>query len=207
MNTRALLRRVMVCVGVSTLAAITVSVDPAAGASDRIRVRQPQATQLTAAANSNVVVDNATADLRQRLRGRAELDQLAESVRFEGAPELSALTLTDEPGAVSITPRATTDAPSRQAVEIALDEPELILWTMGGGRTDSHYPPAAFAVDCASLQQSSAELRIGEIRFDGRSLLAECSSALSGHGSQRNTRLLVRRWLEWQLAGDDAQRR
>jgi alpha-galactosidase len=145
MNTGSLLRRVIVRVGVSTLAATTMFVGPAAGASNRIRVRQPQATQLTAA-GSNVVVDDATADLRQRLRGRAELDQLAESVRFEGAQELSALTLADEPGAVSITPRATTDAPSRQAVEIAIDEPELTLWMMGGGRKDSHYPPAAFAV-------------------------------------------------------------
>ena len=145
MNTGCLLRRVIVRVGVCTLVVTTMFVDPAAGASGRIRARRPQATQLTAA-GSNVVVDDATADLRQRLRGRGGLDQLAESVRFEGAQELSALTLADEPGAVSITPRATTDAPSRQAVEIALAEPELTLWTMGGGRNDSHYPPAALAV-------------------------------------------------------------
>jgi len=132
-------------IGLAALVATTMRVDLAAGASDSIRIRQLQAPQLTAV-GSDVVVDDATAALRQRLRGRGELDQLAESVRFEGAHQLSALTLADEPGAVSITPRATTDAPSRQAVEIAIAEPELTLWTIGGGRYDSHYPPAAFAV-------------------------------------------------------------
>src|SRR5262245_19686412 len=97
--------------------------DPAR-ASDRIRGERQKAAQLTAA-DSNVVVDDATTELRQRLGGSPELDQLAESVSFEGAQALSALTLTDEPGAVRITPRATTDNPSRQAVEIAIAEPEL----------------------------------------------------------------------------------
>ena len=92
------------------------------------------------------MVDEATAELRQRLRGRPELDWLAESVSFEGAHTLSALALSDEPGAVRISPRTTTGTPSRQAVEIAIAEPELILWSMGGGRNDSHYPPAAYAV-------------------------------------------------------------
>ena len=50
------------------------------------------------------MVDEATADLRQRLRGGAVLDRLAESVSFEGAQALSALTLSDEPGAVRISP-------------------------------------------------------------------------------------------------------
>src|SRR5262249_14097521 len=145
LNTAALLRRVMVGVVLSVLAATTMAVDPAAEASNGIRVRRPQGTQPTAA-GSNVVVNQATADLRQRLRGRAELDELVESVRFEGARELSALTVADEPGAVSIAPRAITGAPSRQAVEIAIAEPELSLWTMGGGRNDTSYPPAAFAV-------------------------------------------------------------
>jgi alpha-galactosidase len=92
------------------------------------------------------MVDEATADLRQRLRGRPELDWLAESVSFEGAQTLSALTLSNEPGAVRISPRTTRDTPSRQAVEIAIADPALTFWTMGGGRNDSHYPPAAFAV-------------------------------------------------------------
>jgi len=97
-------------------------------------------------AGSNVVVDDASADLRQRLGGRADLDDLAESVRFEEGRELSALNLADEPGAVSVTPRATSDGPSLQSVDIAIAQPELTLWTMGGGRKDTEYPPAAFAV-------------------------------------------------------------
>src|SRR5690349_21598702 len=63
------------------------------------------ATQRTSAGR-NVMVDEATADLRRRLRSRPELDWLAESVSFEGAETLSTLTLFDEPGAVRITPRA-----------------------------------------------------------------------------------------------------
>jgi hypothetical protein len=144
-NTSALLRRVTASVGVSVLVATTIAVDPAAEASDGVRIRQRKATQPTSA-GSNVVADEVTADLRQRLRGRADLDQLAESVSFAGAQELAALTLADEPGAVSITPRAITDAPSRRAVEIAVAEPELSVWTMGGGWNDSNYPPAALAV-------------------------------------------------------------
>jgi hypothetical protein len=92
------------------------------------------------------MVEDATADLRRRLRGAVGLDPLVESVSFEGGQALSAITLADEPGAVRITPRATTDEPSRRAVEIVIAEPELTVWTMGGGRNDSHYPPAAFAV-------------------------------------------------------------
>jgi alpha-galactosidase len=142
-----LLSRRSFCFGVFALAASSIWVDATARASGRIRLReeQQQATRLTAT-DLNVLVDRATADLRQRLRGRADLDLLAESVSFEGAQALSALTLTDEPGAVRITPRAITDDPSRQAVEMTIAVPELTLWTMGGGRNDPHYPPAAFAV-------------------------------------------------------------
>jgi len=139
-----LLRRVIVGVGVSTLAGTTMSVAATAGVSDKVQVRPPVAAPPTAA-GSTAVLDDATADLRERLRGRTDIDELADSLRFEGGPELSALALADDAGAVSITPRATTDAPSRQAVEIAIAQPELTLWTMGGGMSDSHYPPAAFA--------------------------------------------------------------
>ena len=140
-----LLSRRQFCLGVFALAASARWIEQAATRFDGVRVGRQQATQLTAA-RSNVMVEQATADLRQRLRGRAEFDRLAESVSFEGAQALSALTLSDEPGAVRISPRATTDTPSRQAVEIVIADPELTLWTMGGGRNDSHYPPAAFAV-------------------------------------------------------------
>jgi alpha-galactosidase len=140
-----LLSRRRFCIGVVALAAGSIWVDPAARALSRTGVRQQRATQLTAA-HSNVMLDETSAELRQRLRGRAELDDLAELVSFAGAEALSALRLEDEPGAVTITPRAITDDPSRQAVEIAIADPELTVWTMGGGRNDSHYPPSAFAV-------------------------------------------------------------
>ena len=140
-----LLSRRQFGVGVLALAAGSMWVDRAARASAGIRVRQQQSTQRTAA-DSNVMVEDATADLRRRLRGAVGLDPLVESVSFEGGQALSAITLADEPGAVRITPRATTDEPSRRAVEIVIAEPDLTVWTMGGGRNDSHYPPAAFAV-------------------------------------------------------------
>jgi hypothetical protein len=132
------------CLGVLALVASSIGVEAAAGASDRIRVRRPRARQLTSAGLS--MVDDATAELRQRLRAVSELDDLVESVRFEGARQISSFALGDEPGAVSITPRAVADVPSREAVEIAIARSELTVWTMGGGKRDEHYPPAAFAV-------------------------------------------------------------
>jgi len=144
-NNGSVLRRVIVRIGVCTLAAMAVPVGAVAGASEKVPVAQHEVTQ-AAAAGSNVVVDDAGADLRQRLAGRADLDDLAESLSFDGGQELSALTLADEPGAVSVTPRAMTDAPSRQSVDVTIAKPELTLWTMGGGRKDTEYPPAAFAV-------------------------------------------------------------
>jgi hypothetical protein len=166
MNTGSLIRRAIVGVGVFTLS-VTMSLDGAARASGASPVRHAEATGLTAAgstaAGSTMAVDDATADLRQRLRGEGQLDDLVESMRFEGAQNLSALTLADEPGAVKITPRATTDAASRQAVEISIAEPQLTVWTMGGGRNDSTYPPAAFAVERHPLDTHGT--RSGSVRF------------------------------------------
>jgi hypothetical protein len=132
------------CIGVLAVVASSMWVEAAAGASDSIRVRLADARQLTAAGSS--VVDDATAELRRRLRGASELDDLAESVRFEGAQQLSSLALVDEPNALSITPRVSSDAPSRQAFGIAIAKPDLTVWTMGGGFKDEQYPPAALAV-------------------------------------------------------------
>jgi hypothetical protein len=165
MNTGSLIRRVIVGVGVIMLVA-SMSLDAAAGASGTSRVRPGKATQLTAA-GWKVVVDDATADLRQRLRGNAQLDELADSVRFDGSQELSALALADEPGAVRITPRATTEAPSRQAVGIAIAEPDLTVWTMGGGRKDTRYPPEAFAVTPHPLDTHGP--RSGPVEFGSTS--------------------------------------
>jgi hypothetical protein len=145
MSAGASARRALARVGVSALIATALAVEPAAAASGGTAARQPEAMQ-PAAADTNEVAAAATNELRQRLGSHGELGRLAQSVSFEGARRLSMLTLADDHGAVSITPRATTDGPARQAVEISIADPDLTLWTMGGGRKDSHYPPAAFAV-------------------------------------------------------------
>jgi hypothetical protein len=150
------------CIGVFAVVASSSWIEAAAGASDDIRVRRAESTQLGADGAS--VVDDATAELRRRLRGASHLDDLAESVRFEDAQEFSALTLADEPGAVSITPRAATDAPSRHAFGIAIARPQLTVWTMGGGFRDEQYPPAALAVTeyvPGPDQPKSASVRFG----------------------------------------------
>jgi hypothetical protein len=139
------LSRRQFCLGAVALAASAGWVGHVATRFVGVRGGGRPATRL-AAAHADVMVASATADLRRRLRSDAVLDPLVEAVSFEGAHALSALDLTDEPGGVRITPSATADAPSRQAVEIAIAQPALTLWTMGGGKNDSHYPPAAFAV-------------------------------------------------------------
>ena len=163
MFNNAVLRRVVVRVVVCTLAVLAIPVDAAAGLAGRSPVGQQEATTQLTAAGSNALVDDATTDLRERLRGRADLDDLAESVTFEGGQELSSLALADEPDAVSVTPRATTDAPSRQSVEIAIAQPELTLWTMGGGRKDTQYPPAAFALTTHPINTRSP--KSGSVQF------------------------------------------
>jgi hypothetical protein len=161
--TTSLLHRVMAGVGACALVATTLSVAAAAGASGRARAPRSEAGQLSTA-DSGIVADRATAELRLRLASTPDLEQLAGAVRFEPSPRLSALTLADDAGAVSIAPRATTDGPSRATVDIAIDEPELLLWTMGGGRKDERYPPSSYAVARHPLdtdQPSSGTVRFG----------------------------------------------
>ena len=72
----------MVRVGVCTLAAMAMPVGAVAGASEKVPVAQHEVTH-AAAAGSTVAVDDAGAELRQRLGGRADLDDLVESLSFD----------------------------------------------------------------------------------------------------------------------------
>jgi hypothetical protein len=160
-----LLSRRDFCLGVVAVAASSVLVEAAAGASDSVRVRRAEASRLTAAGSS--VADDATAELRRRLGGASGLADLAESVRFEGAQQLSSLALVDEAQAVSITPRLSTDVAARQALGIAIARPDVTVWTMGGGFNDKHYPPSAYKV--MAHRFGAAHANSGSVKFGSTS--------------------------------------